>query len=320
MLDRAYAIAFVPSSALLPPSAPPLSSFLFPTACELPIPQWFDLLLLDLHALLHQLLVLHVLDAWQTSAPPVSLIWQEDEGLTSPVLDAYQRLYSELDADCQLHGLTAQQRQSLLSVCLRALSTSLFNSVVLGVSNLTMDVGLRLKWVCSALTEYSVRTVGDAFIPRLLPLLECLQELAMVLLMDKSSAQLTELTAVAPHLSLLALHHLLFVFLQSEGNEEDSVSPSLLSQLAQAAANKQQRDGQAPEQSQQLSPALPAQIVLLLDLSSHKHLQPPLSDSDMGMPAVLAMDKERQEGAWGPPEPVDQHPRLHLIVAATTHD
>ena len=317
VLERAYAIAFIPSTTLLPASPPPLSSFLFPASCELSVVQWFCLLLLDVHALLHQLLVLHLLEAWQASAPPVALIWQEDEGLTSPVLESYTRLYAELDGDCQLHGLSVQQRQSVLSVCLRSLSVQLFNSVV-QQHNLTMDTGLRLKWVCSSLSDFAVRSVGDAFVPRLLPLLEAVQELAMVLLLDKQHAQLQELTAVAPHLSLLTIHHVVFVFLQSEGNEEDSVSPDLLRQLAQAMADKQQKDGQGAEQSGAQSPTLPTQTVLLLDLDAAKQLQPPLTHADMGAQGVQAMDRERQAREWEPPEAIEQHPRLRILVTPPT--
>ena len=313
VLERAYAIAFLPSSPLLPAAPPALSSFLYPSTCELPVDGWFSLLLLDCQALAHQLVVQQLLLSWQSSAPPVQLIWQEDEGLSSPVLEAYCALYAALDADCKAAGWTLPQRQTALAVCLRCLVTALFNSVVLGVSNLTMEVGLRVKLVCSSLTDWGLRQCGDGFTRQLLPLLQALQELAMVLLMDKSACTLSELTAVAPHLSLLTIHHLLFVYLQSEGNEEDSVSPSLLAQLAQAAAAKEQRE-QQPTDAQH-SPQLPTQIVLLLDLSLARDSASAAAGSASG--GLEQMEREREDEQWEAPEAVEHHDRFaHLRARA----
>ncbi len=128
----------------------------------------------------------------------------------------------------------------------------------------------------------------------------------MVLLMDKSACELSELTALTPHLSLLTIHHLLFVYLQSEGNEEDSVSPHLLQQLAQAAATKEQKEGR-PTDAQQ-TPSLPTQVVLMLDLST------PQDAAAVGEQAISALDRERTEEAWSAPEAIEHNERFHYFA------
>ena len=307
VLDRAYAIAFIPSAPLLPSSPSSLSSFLYPPSSDLSIVQWFALHLLDVHAAVHASLVQSLLLQWQSSAPPIQKVWQEDEGLTSVVLESYSALYAELDGQCKAAGWTLPHRQSLLAVCLRSLVTATFNSLVAHVHNYTMDTGLRVKLLCSNLTEFGLRLCGDTFMRTLQTLVTPLQESAMVLLMDKSSCELSELTQLTPHLSLLTIHHLVFVYLQSEGNEEDSVSPHLLQQLAQAAVTKEQKEGQATDGQQ--SASLPTQTVLLIDLS------PPQDAAAVGQQGVAAVDRERLQEAWQAPEAVEHNERFHYVTA-----
>ena len=306
VMDRVYALPFLSTLPLLPSAAAPVEAFLYPaaaasasaSAAALSVLDWWSLQLLDCQALLHQLLLNAVLEAWQLRLPPLQQVWAEDDSLSSPLLESHFLVFAELDAECRQQGWTLAQRQSCLACCLHALMTALFNSL-LSLPNLTMDLGLRVKLLCSNLQEMAARQVGDGFgsALRQSPQLQRVQQLAMFLLMDKSRCSLAELQSLTPDLPLLTIHHLLFVFLQSEraGEEDDAVSPHLLQQIAQQLAASS-----ADEQ-----PQLPAQLVLMLDWSEQQ------------LPAdeYTRLQDERRRGDWQPSDALLHEPQFRCLAS-----
>ena len=267
VLERVYALPFLSNSPLVP-SAPPTMEPLLPPpfTALLSCAQWLGVQLLDLQALCHQLVVQAVMSAWQTSLPPLSDVWLDDEaGGGVSVLSAYCSSYAQFDAMCVSAAWSAAQRQSVLSCCLHWLVTELFNGA-LQLHNLSLDTGLRVKQLCSQLAELARRLVGDEYGSAVAAMLAPLQELAMFLLMDKADTSLDELRMLTPGLPLIALHHLLFAVMQSDEHDEDSVSPQLLQQIATQLAAEQQ-SGQADKQQE--SASKPTHIVLMLDFASH---------------------------------------------------
>ena len=234
--------------------------------------QWLNVQLLDLQALCHQLVVQAVMSAWQTSLPPLSDVWLEEEGgARSEVLASYCSSYQQFDAMCQQADWSVVRRQSVLSCCLHWLVNELFNSA-LQLHNLTLDTGVRVKQCCSTLTDFARRLVGDGFGSSVAVSLTPLQELAMFLLMDKANTTLEEMRMLTPSLPLIALHQLLFAFMQSEGNDEDSVSPQLLQQIATQLA-AEQHSGQTADKQE--SATKPTHIVLMLDFADQPLTAPP---------------------------------------------
>ena len=274
VLDRVYALPFMSNSPLVTSAPPTFDPFLPPPFTSISAVQWLSLQLLDLQALCHQLVVQAVMSAWQTSLPPLADVWLEEDagGARSDVLASYCSSYAQFDGMCQQADWSVAQRQSVLSCCLHWLVNELFNSA-LSLHNLTLDTGLRVKQFCSALSGFARRLVGDEFGSSVAAQITPLQELAMFLLMDKADATLDEMRMLTPSMPLIALHHLLFVFMQSEGNDEDSVSPQLLQQIAtQLAAD--QHSGQAG--NKQETATKPTHVVLMLDFANQ--MAKPLSE------------------------------------------
>ena len=269
VLDRVYALPFMSNSPLVPSAPPTFDSFLPPPFTSLGVLQWLNVQLLELQALCHQLVVQAVMSAWQTSLPALSDVWLEEDGgaARTDVLSSYCSSYQQFDGMCQLADWSVSQRQSVLSCCLHWIVSELFNSA-LALPNLNLDTGLRVKQFCSTLSDLARRLVGDGFGSSMAVMLTPLQELAMFLLMDKTHTTLDEMRMLTPSMPLLALHHLLFVFMQSEGNgadEEDSVSPQLLQQIATNLA-AEQHSGQAADKQESATKS--THIVLMLDFAN----------------------------------------------------
>ena len=190
----------------------------------------------------------------------------EDDAVTFPtlrkVLESIGATYSALKAN----NTPPSIRNQFVACIFKAITTKIFNAVVRQES-LSMTDGMTLQLLHQNMTEWAVRVGGNALIAATQPHVAVLKEVAMLLLMDKSDCTIAELTGIAPTLSPFTLHHLLFVYEQSE-DHTDTVPPKLLQDIAQliAANEASGMDMSSDDGNEQLSAELSVAEPMLIDI------------------------------------------------------